>query len=155
MKRSLEKLILDTCQKKTAFDFDDKMFEQTDNGSMGGSLGPVLANIMMTEWEKTIVNQLKENNIVKFYVRYVDNFLLVIKKKDIHIVVNNFKNFNKNLKFTVDTFENCVSYFLGIEICPNVLGIYHKNTQTGQYANIESLTLWKSKTLRITLTNQS
>ena len=49
MKRSLKKLILDTCQKKTSFDFDDKMFEQTDNGSMGGSLGPVLANIMMTE----------------------------------------------------------------------------------------------------------
>ena len=41
-------------------------------------------------------------------------------------------------------------HFLDIEICPNGLGIYHKNTQTGQYLNIESFTLWKWKTLGIT-----
>ena len=38
MKRSLKKLIIDTCQK-TAFSFNDKMYEQTDGVSMGGSLG--------------------------------------------------------------------------------------------------------------------
>ena len=60
-KRSLKKLILGTCQK-TAFSFNGKMYEQTDGLSMGGSLGPVLANIIMTECEKVIVNQLTENN---------------------------------------------------------------------------------------------
>ena len=60
-KRSLKKLILDTCQK-TAFSFNGKIYEQTDGLSMGGSLGPVLANIIMTECEKVIVNQLIENN---------------------------------------------------------------------------------------------
>ena len=39
-KRSLMKLILDTCQK-TAFLFNGKIYEQTDGVSMGGSLGPV------------------------------------------------------------------------------------------------------------------
>ena len=102
-KRSLKKLILDTCQK-TALSFNGKMYEQTDGVSMGGSLGPVLANIIMTECEKVIVNQLIENNIVKFYIRYVDVTLLVLKKKDIDIVLNKFNSFNKNLKFTVDTF---------------------------------------------------
>ena len=53
-------------------------------------------------------------------------------------------------KFTVDTFENCVPHFLEIEIFPNGLGIYHKNTQIGRYTNIESFTLWKWKTSRIT-----
>ena len=67
-KRSLKKLILDTCQK-TAFSFNGKMYEQTDGVSMGGSLGPVLSNIIMTECEKVIVNQLIENNIVKFVVK--------------------------------------------------------------------------------------
>ena len=61
-----------------------------------------------------------------------------------------FNSFNKNLKFTVGTFENCVPHFLDIEICPNGLGIYHKNTQTGQYSNIESFTSWKWKTWWIT-----
>ena len=53
--------------------------------------------------------------------------------------------FNKNLKFTTDSFENCVPQFLDTEICPNGLGIYHKNTQTGQYTNIEFFTSWKWK----------
>ena len=42
-KRSLKKLILDTCQK-TALSFNNKLFEQIDGVSMGGSLGSVLAN---------------------------------------------------------------------------------------------------------------
>ena len=110
---------------------------------MGESLGPVLANIIMTECEKVIVNQLSENNIVKFYIRYVDDTLLVLRKKYIDIALNKFNSFNKNLKFTVDTFENCFPHFLDIDICPNGLGIYHKNTQTGQYTNIECSTLSK------------
>ena len=118
------------------------MYQQADGVSMRGSLGPVLANIVMTECDKVIV-QLIENNILKFYIRYVDDTLLVLRKKDIDIVLNKFNSSMQNLKFTVDTFENCVSHFLDIEICPNGLGIYHKNTQTGQYTNINSFTLWK------------
>ena len=53
---------------------------------------------------------------------------------------------NKNLKFTVDSFENCLPQFLDMEICPNRLNIYYKNTQTDQYTNIQSFTLWKWKT---------
>ena len=51
---------------------------------MGGSLGPVLANIIMTECEKAIVDKLIEDGIIKFYIRYVDDTLLVIKRTDIH-----------------------------------------------------------------------
>ena len=51
---------------------------------MGGSLGPVLANIIMTERENVIVGKLIEDGIIKFYVRYVDDTLLVIKRTDIH-----------------------------------------------------------------------
>ena len=94
----------------------------------------------MTGCEKVIVIQLIENSIVKFYIRYVDGTLLVLRKKDIDIVLNKFNSFNKNLKFTVDAFENCVRHFLDIEICPNGPGIYHKNTQTDQYTNIQSFT---------------
>ena len=57
---------------------------------MGGSLGPVLANIIMRECEKVIVNQLIENNSVKFYIRYVDDTLLVLRKKNIDIILNKF-----------------------------------------------------------------
>ena len=51
---------------------------------MGGSLRPVLANIIMTERENVIVGKLIEDGIIKFYLRYVDDTLFVIKRTDIH-----------------------------------------------------------------------
>ena len=83
---------------------------------MDGSLGPVLANIIMTECEKVIVEKLIEDGIIKFFARYVDNSFLVIKRTDISRVLNKLNSFDDNLKFTIDTFEGCVPHFLGIEI---------------------------------------
>ena len=99
-KRLLKKLILGACQK-TAFSFNHKMYEQLDGVSMGGSLGPVLANIIMTECEKVIVDKLIEDGIIKFYIRYVDDTLLVIKRTGISYVLNKFNSFYENLKSTL------------------------------------------------------
>ena len=66
---------------KTAFSFNGKMYKQTDGVSIGGSLGPVSTNIIMTECEKVIVNQLIENKIIKLYIRYVDDTLLFSERK--------------------------------------------------------------------------
>ena len=71
-KRILKKLILDTCSK-TAFLCGGTIYEQKDGVSMGASLGPVLANIIMTELEKAVVNRLIHSGRIKFYARYVDN----------------------------------------------------------------------------------
>ena len=141
-KHSLKTLILDTCQK-TTLSFNNKLYEQIDGESMGGSLGPVLANIIMTECKKVIVHKLMKEKVIMFYTGYVDDTLLITKKRDINYVLNQFNSFDKNLKFTIDTFENSVPHFLDIEIG---LGIYHKHTQTGQYVHITSYTLWRWKT---------
>ena len=55
-------------------------------------------------------------------------------------------SFDKNFTFTIATFENRVSDFLDINICPNGRGIYHKLTETGQYVLITSYPLWRWKT---------
>ena len=55
--RTLKKLIKDTCSK-TAFMFDGVIYEQIDGVSMGAALGPVLANIIMTEMERIVVDKL-------------------------------------------------------------------------------------------------
>ena len=60
------------------------MYEQTDGVSLGESVRSVLVNIIMIECEKVIVKQLIENNIVKFFIRYFDDTLLVFKKKERH-----------------------------------------------------------------------
>ena len=41
-------LLVDSCTK-TVFSFDNVLYEQSDDASMGSPLGPVLANIILTE----------------------------------------------------------------------------------------------------------
>ena len=88
-KRTMKKLITDVC-KKTAFSFNDSVYKQTDGVSMGLSLGPVIANIFMTELEKFILDELINDNIVKFYIRYVDDTLLLVKPEDTDKILKKF-----------------------------------------------------------------
>ena len=46
---------------------------------MGASLGPALANIIMTEREKVTFDNLVKEGTIKFYIRYVDDILLLVK----------------------------------------------------------------------------
>ena len=48
---------------------------------MGSPLGPVLANIIMTELEKIIVKDLVDKSLIKVYMRYVDDTLLLVRKR--------------------------------------------------------------------------
>ena len=122
-KKVLKNLILDNCHE-TTFTFNNIIYEQKDGVSMGGSLGPVLANIIMTECEKVIVGKLVKEGPIKFYVHYVDDTLLVAKRQQIDKVLKAFKGFDKNLKFTVDKFENETPHFKDLGICLNILTIF-------------------------------
>ena len=64
-KNKLKKLIKDSCSK-TAFMFNGKIYKQIDGVSMGSSLGPVLANVIMTEFEKIVVDKLIKDGIKNF-----------------------------------------------------------------------------------------
>ena len=74
----------------------------------------MLANIIMTELEGTIIKKLFDTGKIKFCCRYVDNTLLLIKPEDIHLVQNLFNTIHINLCFTVDRFENEISHFLDV-----------------------------------------
>ena len=63
----------------------------------------------------------------------------MIKPEDIQLVQDMFNSFHKNLRFTVDRFENEVPHFLDIEMSAQDLTIYRKNTHTGQYVHYGSL----------------
>ena len=140
-KRTLKKLILDTCTK-SAFNINNTLYEQKDRVSMGSSLGPVLANIIMTELEETIIQQLIENDDIKFYCRYVDGTLIVIEDKYVDFVHKKLNSFDKNLKFTVDLFDEETPHFLDLELSPDGLSIFRKDTNTGLYVNFNSYVPW-------------
>ena len=140
-KSSLKKLILDTCTK-VAFLFYVKLYKQTDGVSMGGSLGPLLANIIMTELEKKVVQPLIDNGTIKFYTRFVDDTLLLVRDNDVELLKREFEKFDRNLKFTYEKFENENPHFLDIEIAPTGLKIYRKDTFTGHYTDFNSFVPW-------------
>ena len=71
---------------------------------MGDALGPVLANIIMTELERVVVDKLIGSGKIKFYARYVDDTLLLVKPEDIDDILNRFNAYHNNLEFTVDKF---------------------------------------------------
>ena len=54
-KHSMKKLLLDTCTK-TAFTLNGVIYEQRDGACMGYSLGPLLANVIMTDLEEKVIN---------------------------------------------------------------------------------------------------
>ena len=56
-KRLMKKLLLDTCLK-TAFKFNGVIYEQKDGVCMGSSLGPLLANVIMTDLEEKVIKPL-------------------------------------------------------------------------------------------------
>ena len=76
-RRTLKKLIIDTCTK-TVFSVNGIYHEQIDGVSMGSSLGPVLANRIMTELENLVIKPLVNDGTIKFYGRYVDDTLLEV-----------------------------------------------------------------------------
>ena len=106
---------------------------------MGSSLGPVLSNIAMTELEINIIKPLIVKGIIKFYCRYVDDTLVLLKPNDVDYVHKILNSFHKNIQFTVDTFEDSNIHFLDLMILDNYdIDIYHKTTFTGKYLNNNS-----------------
>ena len=142
---TMKKLILDACTK-TVFSFNSKFYKQINGVSMGSPFWPVLANIIMTELESTIVKELVDKSLVKLYMRYVNDTLLLVKDKDINYIQKRLNSFDKNIKFTVDTFRNGNIHFLDIKVNKNHTDIYYKDTHIGQYASFHSQTPWCLKT---------
>ena len=71
---------------------------------MGSSLARVMANIM-TEQENKVIKSLINDGTTKFYCRYVDNTLDVVKPQDVSGIHKLLNSFDKNLKFTIDHLE--------------------------------------------------
>ena len=68
----------------------------------------------MVEMEDKVIKKLIDNGTIKFYSRFVDDTLFLIKEKDVELVKAEFEKFDKNLKFTYDMFEDKNPYFLDI-----------------------------------------
>ena len=107
---------------------------------MGSSLAPVQANIILTKFEKVVVKPLMKDGILKFYCRYVDDTLVLVKEDQIDKILKAFNSFQNNLRFAVDKFENGDVHFLDSKIINNgETNIYVKDTNCGLYINYNNM----------------
>ena len=126
--RTLKKLLRDACTK-TPFSINGELYRQIDGVSMGSPLSPTLANIIMTALEDEIVRDLIDQNVIKFYTRYVDDTLVLIKPSDTNFVLNKLNSYHSQIQFTYEEFvdQNDV-HFLDIKITSNGTTIFRKDT---------------------------
>ena len=100
----------------------------------------------MTELESATVKELVDKSLVKLYMRYANDTLLLVKDKDINYIKKRLNSFVKNIKFTFDTFPDGNERFLDIKGDKNHTQIYYKDTHTGAYTSFHSQTPWRLKT---------
>ena len=153
IKRNQLKKLLYLCTKNVHFTFDGKMYLQIDGVAMGSPLGPVLANIFMVEFERTIVPSLQDS--VKLWRRYVDDTFAFVRKEDVDKVLHKLNGYHQNISFTYETESNASISFLDIKVHRQEDGtfetsVYRKPTNTDLYLHWQSYAPepWKVGTLK-------
>ena len=70
--QNLNRYQFQRCVKANHFSFGDKLYDQVDGVAMGSPLGPVVANIFMSDFEKKVLKNYGGNKPL-FYRRFVDD----------------------------------------------------------------------------------
>ena len=97
-----------------------------------------LVSVIMTYLEQKVIKPLINDNTINFYTRYVGDTLFVIKREDVRRIQNLSNNFDPNLRLTVDLFQNEIPHFLDLELSPDDISIFRKNTNIGLYNHFSS-----------------
>ena len=109
----MKKLLL-ICTKEMHFSFNGKMYQQIDGVAMGSPLGPVIANIFMSELEKTLDPALSED--VSFWTRYVDDTFAFVREGSVQKVLDCLNGFHPSIQFTHENEVNGKIAFLDVNV---------------------------------------
>ena len=130
--KSLVSLAANDCM----FLFNDKFYVQVDGCAMGSPIGPTLANIFLSHYEKIWLQECPNEFKPLLYRRYVDDTFLIFRNQDhIPLFLEYLNSKHRNIEFSSETENNKILPFLDIEI--NRIGngfqtsIYRKPTFTG------------------------
>ena len=106
------KSLLLLCTKSVPFTFNDDMYIQTQGVAMGSPLGPLLANIFMSELENTVVPTLA--NDLDMWTRYVDDTFAFMKANQQTEVLRKLNSFHPSIQSTYEKEKNKSISFLDV-----------------------------------------
>ena len=73
--------------------------------------------MVITEVERPVVDKLIKDGLVKFYIRYVDSTLVLVKVKDINNIMKQLNSFEKSIEFTIDRLEDGIVLVVVRQAC--------------------------------------
>ena len=83
--------------------FKDKFYKMKSGGPTGHAITSCGQNIVMSAFEKLVVQKLIDNKTLSFYDRWVDDTFVRNRIADRDLISTEFHSFNKNIEFTVET----------------------------------------------------
>ena len=131
--------LITICTKNVLFTFYNDIYQQRDGVAMGSLLGPVLAGIIMVELENSIVPKL--NSHLRFWKRYVDDTLTIVKEGSINHVLQQLNSFYPNIQFTFEIESSGRIPFLDISLYRKKLAMkqqFIENVQTQAFISTGS-----------------
>ena len=82
----------------TYFQYGGEFYNQVEGAAMGSPVSPLTANIFMEEFERKALSAYP--NPPRFWGRYVDDIMAVIKKSEIENFTNHINTLHPAIKFT-------------------------------------------------------
>ena len=132
--------LLEVATKNQLFQFDGKLYEQTDGVAMGSPLGPLMANAFLCSIEEKLEH---DNKLPEFYRRYVDDTLATMKDVPAaEAFLTTLNNCHPSINFTMELASDNKLPFIGMEILKKghklETSVYRKPTNTGQLLHHQS-----------------
>ena len=93
-KNIFKKFMLDVLLEFNSFETLNGYYRQPQGLSMSGKLSPALSNIFFHMLESVIIKKFLDQRILLFYVRYVDDGFLIVRKRQKNFILSEMNDFD-------------------------------------------------------------
>ena len=114
-REALKTFLLKTLREFTKVRTPVGIFQQTEGLSMGSSLSPMMANILVNDLEQKIVKKYEKNSKIVHYTRYVDDSIIIIRKNSLRLFLKEMNSYDSKLNFTLEEM-NCENKLIFLDM---------------------------------------
>ena len=128
------------CAEDVNFSFDNKIYIKNNGIALGSPFGPILANILMADFERSVMPSLASR--LNSWRRYINGTIYFTKADLIEYVLSKLNSFHKIIQFNVEVEREARISFLDVLVVRDKTSI--KTTVQRTSTNISIYLNWKS-----------